>query len=60
MAKSTKAEARYVDRAPGGRELCRMCTMYRAPGSCTAVMGKISAGGHCRFYEAKRKRSTLL
>lgn len=52
--KSTKATARYQD-TPRGVEHCSGCTMFRAPESCTAVVGTISPDGWCKFYEAKAK-----
>lgn len=52
--KSTKREAEYV--GPGRLRpdhlQCNECTMFRAPGSCTAVEGDISPAGYCKFFEA--------
>jgi len=52
-AKSSKVEAEYVDNAHG-KQLCRDCTMFRAPNGCTAVAGTISPAGHCKFFKAKK------
>lgn len=52
--KSTKAETSYQDR-PKGEERCDGCTMFVAPGSCTAVEGKIVPQGWCDLYEPKGK-----
>lgn len=52
-AKSTKAEAQYVEPASDPAERCEVCTMFRAPSACTAVEGAISPDAHCRFFEAR-------
>jgi ParB-like nuclease domain len=44
-------EADYVSHPVDG-ERCGICTMFRAPASCTLVRGDISARGHCRYFEA--------
>jgi 8-oxo-dGTP pyrophosphatase MutT (NUDIX family) len=49
--KVTKARAQYTDN--GGLLPCKLCTMFRKPDRCTAVAGKISPLGHCRFYRPK-------
>lgn len=51
--KSTKAAADYQDEPKGREHYCAVCTMFRAPDSCTSVEGKISPHGWCRFFEAK-------
>lgn len=50
--KVSKSEALYQDH-PKGNKWCDKCTMYRAPGRCTKVVGDIKATGYCRFYFAK-------
>lgn len=52
-AKVTKEEARYVD-GPVQDEPCNSCTMFSLPGVCSEVEGRISPGGHCRYW-AERK-----
>lgn len=54
MAKATKEEADYT-RCGTEAAHCGICTMFRRPDSCTAVQGKISPEGHCKYFE-KRKR----
>lgn len=53
-AKSTKATAHYRDGSDERR--CALCTMFRPPGSCTAVSGEISADGLCDYFERKSKK----
>jgi hypothetical protein len=48
--KKSKAEAIYVKHPVNGDE-CGDCTMFRAPGNCTAVEGTISPNGHCKYFE---------
>ena len=51
--KATKAEAGYVEpgeKRPRGLQ-CNICSMYRAPASCTAVEGDVSPAGWCTFFE---------
>ena len=54
MTKATQAEARYIPRSRKPDERCAICTMFRAPQSCTAVEGKIAAAGWCRYFERKK------
>jgi hypothetical protein len=48
-------EAEYVAHPVDG-ERCGICTMFRAPDTCTLVRGDISARGHCRYFEADYKK----
>ena len=48
--KATKLEAKY-QASPKGGEACKECSMYRAGGRCTAVEGRISPNGHCKYFE---------
>ena len=50
--KASKAEAAYQDRG-NGHKRCARCEMFRAPDQCTAVEGRISPQGWCRFYEQR-------
>ena len=50
--KVSKTAAGYQD-APKGRERCGRCEMFQAPMSCSAVLGRVSAQGWCRYYEAR-------
>lgn len=50
--RDTKAQALYQDH-PNGTEFCLRCSMYRIPGTCTAVKGTISPRGWCRHFERK-------
>jgi len=38
---------------PKGSERCGLCTMFRKPSSCTAVMGTISPQGWCKLFKRK-------
>jgi hypothetical protein len=51
--KATKAETEYVDAgAPRPRGLqCNLCSMFRAPRFCAAVLGDVSPAGYCSFFE---------
>lgn len=51
-AKATKEKANYRDGTPTRR--CGLCTMYRPPGSCTAVQGAISRSKLCDYFERRR------
>lgn len=50
--KSSKAEAKYQGH-PKGNQCCEHCTMWLAPSGCTAVEGRVSKEGWCKFYEGK-------
>jgi len=50
MAKATHAQARYQHH-PKGEDCCELCTMYRPPASCTAVVGPIEARGYCNYFK---------
>jgi len=52
IKKIDKDEARYQN-APKGTQWCSRCNMFRKPDSCTLVVGKISPGGWCRYWERK-------
>lgn len=54
--KSSKATANYVKHPVNGHQ-CGECTMFRAPGSCTAVEGDISPNGHCKYWEFDEKHA---
>lgn len=47
--KSTKAAAHY--RAGTETKRCAICSMFRAPDTCTAVEGQISARALCDYFE---------
>lgn len=50
---TSKEQAKYTDR--GSRaEHCSNCEHYIRPEACEIVRGKISSGGWCRFWRAKR------
>lgn len=50
---ASKEYAQYQPH-PKGEQQCSLCTMFRAPESCTLVDGKISPKGWCRYFEAKK------
>lgn len=56
--KASKAVANYVNH-PVNDRTCSECTMFRAPGSCTAVEGSISPNGHCKYWEEKSGKADL-
>lgn len=51
-SRSSKVVAHYVDHPVDGKR-CADCSMFRAPRSCTAVLGDISPDGHCRYWAAR-------
>ena len=50
-ARATKAAAHYRDGAE--TKHCAICTMFRAPDTCTAVKGKISPQALCDYFEQR-------
>jgi hypothetical protein len=52
--KVSKVTAKYQDE-PKGNEKCSNCNMFRAPNACTAVKGKISPDGWCKYHQYDRK-----
>jgi hypothetical protein len=57
MATISKKEAEYIDAAPDYNQRCYICTMFRAPSSCTLVKGKILPAGHCKHFEFDKRFS---
>jgi hypothetical protein len=47
--KISKSQAHYRTATDGAR--CANCTMFKAPGACTLVDGKISPAGVCDYFE---------
>ena len=56
MRQITKVEANYVNKAD--KDHCCDCTMFRMNGTCTLVIGDIAPGGHCDYFDPKRKLPT--
>ncbi len=54
--KATKAKAHY--RIGNKAKRCGICTMFRAPHSCTSVEGTIRPGGLCDYFEAKAEEGS--
>jgi hypothetical protein len=50
--KPSKAQTHY--RLGNKSKRCELCTMFRAPHTCTAIAGKISKIGLCDLFERKR------
>ena len=55
-AKHSKAEAGYVAHTVKGQR-CINCTMWRSPNRCSAVLGKISPDGWCKWWKKSRRHS---
>ena len=55
--KASKTTAKYQDE-PHGNEKCSNCNMWRPPNGCTAVKGKISPDGWCKWHQYNRKNRT--
>lgn len=53
--KIDKDHAKYEDHPATVGRRCGMCDMYRPPVACTLVKGHISAGGTCRYWEARKR-----
>lgn len=53
--KATKEKAHY--RVGSKAEHCAVCTMFRAPSSCTAVRGFIARRAVCDFFKKKIERA---
>ncbi len=53
--KITKADAGYVEPSAID-EKCRDCSMFRAPETCTLVVGVISPSGWCRHFDRKKSQ----
>jgi hypothetical protein len=45
----SQEDAGYRDGTP--EKNCGQCTMFREPGSCTLVKGKIAATGVCDYFD---------
>ena len=59
MAKSSKRDAQYQGSPKDGKQ-CSGCSMFRPPGSCTAVEGSVSPQGYCKYYAtAKLRKPTI-
>ena len=55
--RKSKKEARYVDKSTTAGERCGTCSMFREPGLCSLVQGRISRGGWCKWWEAKKAKA---
>lgn len=54
MATIKKNDANYRSQGDGTHaRRCETCSMYRAPGRCTLVDGKIRPQDICDYYEPK-------
>lgn len=54
--KATKAEADYQTEPNFDGRRCGFCSMWRSPGTCTAVEGRISPRGYCKYYKRRAKQ----
>jgi hypothetical protein len=49
----TKAQFKYqLKPGPGGKK-CSACALFKAPGACAVVKGKISPSGYCIAFAPK-------
>jgi hypothetical protein len=62
LAKATKFEATYTDKAKDIREQCVLCTHFIKTsdergemGECKKVIGSIMPTGWCKFFERRFK-----
>lgn len=51
----TKAEAEYEAQSRHER-YCDECSMFRPPGGCSLVEGRISPIGWCRYWESRARK----
>lgn len=56
MAKAAKAKANY--RYGTASRKCSLCSMFRPPHSCTAVLGEISPSALCDYFERKSEEQS--
>jgi broad specificity phosphatase PhoE len=53
-AKCSKASVSYEAPSKHAGQRCAICTMFRAPSTCTAVEGKIRGADWCNIFEKKK------
>jgi hypothetical protein len=58
MAKAAKTQAHY--RSGSESKHCSLCTMFRAPHSCTAVEGNIQPLDVCDYFKRKEAKKSKL
>jgi hypothetical protein len=51
----TKAQFKYVAKSTMAGKQCSGCALFKAPGACSVVKGKISPSGYCIAYAPKAK-----
>jgi hypothetical protein len=51
--RAAKSTAHYRMAANPDKRRCAVCTMFRAPSSCTSVRGEISPNADCDFFKHK-------
>ena len=57
--KASKEAASYRSKSiRGANRRCALCTMFRAPSSCTSVEGTISPKGDCAYFKRKKVKET--
>jgi hypothetical protein len=57
--RKVKGEVKYQDH-PKKDDYCELCTMFKKPDQCTAVIGKIDPKGWCKLFEADKKKKKKL
>ena len=51
----TRVSKDYAEYERGTKERhCSMCKHFEKPEACAIVVGKISAGGSCRYFERNK------
>jgi hypothetical protein len=51
----TKAQYKYQAKPGPKGQKCSGCALFKAPGSCQLVKGKIAPGGYCIAFAPKAK-----
>lgn len=57
--RKTKGAVKYQDH-PKKENYCSLCTMWKKPNQCTAVIGKIDPSGWCMLFKADKKAKQKL
>jgi len=57
--RKTKGAVKYQDH-PKKDNYCELCTMWKKPNQCTAVIGNIDPKGWCNIFEADKKAKKKL
>jgi hypothetical protein len=57
--KKNKISVKYQDH-PKKNNYCKLCTMFKSPNQCTAVIGNVNPMGWCNIYELSKTAQNKL